>query len=188
MWHVKAFALYYWSVGLCTTLLFIYVALLCPTTTYPNWNACSYRLWKSGWNLGSLVKTGHKIKKRTLIAIRSIVSYLYGYWVVPLAVWWRRSSHSQDATALTGAAVASSGNYLLTMFISLGWQSCYSWVWLKGRDHFLQPKTALLQGWGFCPSCDLFHVFFFTCFLPFRWCENCQRSRWGMSCRQPPSH
>lgn len=95
----------------------IYVALLCPTTRL-YWNACGGLLWMSGWN------SEHKIKKRTLIAIRPIVSHLYGYWEVPLAVWSRRSSHSQDATSLTGASAASSGNYLLTMFISLGWQSC----------------------------------------------------------------
>lgn len=104
----------------------IYVAPVSPKTTWLYWNACGCLLWMSGWNSGSpslWQKTGHKIK-RTLIAIRPIVSHLYGYWVVPLAVWSRRSSHSQDAISPTAATIASPCNYLLTMFISLGWQSC----------------------------------------------------------------
>ena len=150
-----------------------------PTTTQLYGNACCCLLWKSGWN------SAHEIKRRTPIAIRPIVSHLYGYWVVPLAVWSRQSSHSQDAISLTGAAAASSGNYLLTMCISLGWQSCCRWVWWKGRAHFLQPKWSVAAGPEFLPilwsvSCSA------LVFSSFRWCEKCQRSR--MSRRQTPGH
>ena len=62
---------------------------------------------------------------------------------MPLAVPSRQSSHSQDTT---GAAVASSGNYLLTMFISLGWQNCNGKVRLKGRAYFLQLEHGVAAG------------------------------------------
>lgn len=108
--------------------------------------------------LNARVKLRTKTKKRTLIAIRSIVFHLYGYWVAALAVWSRQSSHSQDAISLSAASAASSDNYLLTMFISLVWQS--SKEGLTEGAISLNESTLLLQGPSFCSSCDVFHVLY----------------------------
>ena len=106
-------------------------------------------------------KTGHKKRRRELIAIRPIVSHLYGYWELPLGLWSCWSSHSQDAISLTGAAVDSSGNYLLTRPVSLQWQCC--WVSLVGgKGPFPSAESSVASGLGLCPSCDLFHVSYFS--------------------------
>lgn len=109
-----------------------------PTTTTLHYlNACGGLLWMSGRT------SGHKIKRRTLIAISFIVSHLYGYWVVPLVA----SKFSQSGCHLSHCSHLSFFWQVSANKVHLTWVTkLLGGSGLKGRAHFLQPKDSVVAG------------------------------------------